>query len=136
MKTSSILLAAVLVVGGCTAQSDYDFLVTHAIISVGARADVQIVVLAPTLSQRARSAAAKHFKTMDQSAVVPVAGYDLAPGLFVLKSVEISGEVAHVVGTTGPIRSNANLDCGGTHDMSYRKIGSVWQADVVETIVC
>ena len=136
MKTLSILIAGVLILGGCTTQRDYDFLVAHAIESLKAHADIQTVVLSPALPKQARTAASAYFKTIDQSSVVPVAGYDLAPGLFVLKSVEITGDVAHVIGTIGPIRSNANLDCGSTNDMSYRKTDTGWQANVVETIVC
>src|SRR3546814_15967903 len=67
----------------CTSQRDYDFLVGHAITSLDVRANIETVVLTPQLPDQARSAAAKHYKTIDQSAVVPVLGYDLAPGLFV-----------------------------------------------------
>src|SRR3546814_2992013 len=73
------------------------------------------------------------YTTLFRSAVVPVLGYDLAPGLFVLKSVTISDNTAHVIGVAGPIHSNANLDCGRTHDISYSKVDGDWQVGSTET---
>jgi hypothetical protein len=135
MRTlSTIFLAALL--ASCTSQRDYDFLVRHAVTSLDVRANIETVVLTPQLPDQARSAAARYYKTIDQSAVIPVAGYDLAPGLFVLESVTISGNTAHVIGVTGPIHSNANLDCGRTHDISYSKADGGWQVGSTETTVC
>src|SRR3546814_19992696 len=78
----SIILFLAALLASCTSQRDYDFLVGHAITSLDVRANIETVVLTPQLPDQARSAAAKHYKTIDQSAVVPVLGYDLAPGLF------------------------------------------------------
>src|SRR3546814_1638292 len=73
------------------------------------------------------------YTTLFRSAVVPVLGYDLAPGLFVLKSVTISDNTAHVIGVAGSIHSNANLDCGRSHDISYSKVDGDWQVGSTET---
>src|SRR3546814_2115401 len=89
MRTSSILFLAALL-ASCTSQRDYDFLVGHAITSLAVRATIETVVLTPQLPDQARSEAAKHYKTIDQSAVVPVLGLYLAHGLFGIKSVTIS----------------------------------------------
>src|SRR3546814_18576440 len=67
MRTSSILFLAALL-ASCTSQRDYDFLVGHAITSLDVRANIETVVLTPQLPDPARRAAAKHYKTIDQSA--------------------------------------------------------------------
>lgn len=135
MKAFCALFIAFLLVG-CASQRDYDFLVHHAITTLDRSSKIETVVLAPSLSSEARRAAERYYNTMDQAAVVPVQGYDLAPGVLVLKSVEISGDTAHVKALTGPIRANANLDCGGTHDVSYAKVDGRWKQGLIETIVC
>jgi len=138
MRSVELLLAVlVLLPSGCsTSQRDYDFLVGHALTQHAGDLNATTVVLAPGLPEEVVAAAAKHYKVIDQSAVVPVKGYDLAPGLAVLQDVTINGNEARVRVQTGPIWTGANLSCGGNHTALYRKSSSGWTAGETETVVC
>ena len=132
-----LVTALVLLSTGCSpSQPDYDFLVGHSLTGLDRHEDIRAVVLAPELSEQVMAAAAKHYKVIDQSAVVPVEGYDLAPGLAVLQAVTIKGNEARVMVQTGPIRSGVTLSCGGDHTFSYSKSSSGWIPGRSESVVC
>ncbi len=138
MRSVELLIAVlVLLTSGCsTSQRDYDFLVGHALTTLDGGGNITTVVLVPELPVEVAAAAAKHYKIIDQSAVVPMKGYDLAPGLAVLRALTISGNEARVMVQTGPIWTGANLSCGGNHTLSYRKSSSGWTAGDREVVVC
>jgi hypothetical protein len=136
MRMLCVFLIALLG-AGCTTQRDYDFVVGHAITSLDAHADIRTVVLASSLPVEARIAAAKHYKTIEESAVIPTPGYDMAPGLFLLSSVEISGDTAKVIGRTGPDGSaGSRLGCGASHQINYQKVEGGWRVGLTESTVC
>ena len=137
MRLAAKAIAISLLATSCAAtQRDYDFLVHHALLALDRDADIQVVVLAPTLPEQAERAAAKHYRTMKQADITRVPGYDLAPGLAILQSVTFNGREAHVRIQTGPIWTGANLDCGGNHDLAYHKTLSGWQPGDIETMMC
>lgn len=120
-----------------TLQCDYDELLASSLLTIERSGPIETIVLVPALAPEAREAAKRLRRTVEQSEVTQSNGYDLPRGYFVLKSINISGADAQVVGTLGPIPSNANLACGTTYDIAFFRKRGRWKShDEMDISVC
>ena len=136
MRVRIVALAVLLAVTGCAPGRDETGLLSEALGRIERRQPIEVIVLAPNLSQKARKSAAELHKVVEQSELSPVPGYDLPAGHFLLKEIEVSGNTAHVVGTMGPVPSRATLACGSHYDFAFSFQRGRWVPGDIEMMQC
>lgn len=136
MERHAIALAVLLAAAGCSAERDDTGLLPAALRHVERHEPIEVIVLGPNLSQQARQSASELHKVVEQAQLTPVPGYELPPGHFLLKSIEVTGNAAHVVGTLGPVPSWATLACGTHYNFSFRLQRGRWVPGDIQIVQC
>lgn len=135
MRFALLTLGLVLAATGCrTSQSDYDHLLSDSLASVQKAGPVRTIVLAPALPAAARESA-RNFRPVIEQSALPNGASKLPSGHFLLKSISISGQKAHVKGSLGPVQDHPPL-CGTQYDFAYSRFGWRWRRGDLEMMVC
>jgi hypothetical protein len=135
-------LAVVVVLAcGCSAGTDQQMAVVAAgIASVERGAPVTTIVLADGLAEETQQAARRVRPTVAEGDLRPGAKWELPPGHFVLKGVEVSGAEARVVGLMGPVPvippGVGRLSCGVHHSINLHREAGGWKVGETELLQC
>ena len=135
-----LVMAAILVTACARESVQQTAVVTAGIAAVERGTPVTTIVLANGLPEEVQQAARQVRPTVAERDLPPSPKWELPPGHFVLKAVEVSRSSAKVVGLMGPVPvlppGVGRLSCGTHHSVNLHRKAGRWEVGETELVVC